>query len=331
MTFLERYWVDSPKAFEKRMKEIVSLYPDKIEPFELCKTASGVPVPGFRMGRGERHVFLLGRVHGHEPSGTCGLVALMEGLANNKVPDTGKPFDEARKILDQFSLQIFPMMNPTAAERFSVHFKDSYIGDLAAEARAKGKFEEWLEEEYGPVLHEPGLALKKRRPPYFTSEEIRILDGIKRPMGTLFTEDGVELWKDWVNERAPQTKAIKQMISTIRPVLLVDIHNDSPPTRICPPTQLREEDVALYQSLGNMVYDALERASIPSSRRVEPYIKVRDEHQSVSWAYNSLGTIQFLYEVNGLGSKEHMVLSVWYGITALLLGIIDKLSSNARR
>jgi len=325
MTFLERYWVDSPKAFEKRMKEIVSLYPDKIEPFELCKTASGVSVPGFRMGRGKRHVFLLGRVHGHEPSGTCGLVALVEGLANSKVPDTEKPFDEAQKILDHFTIRIFPLVNPTAAERFSTQIKDSYIGNLASSAK---NFEEWLHNEYEPILHEPGLTLKKRRPPYFSPEELKVLEKIGKPIGTLFTEDGVELWKDWVNEKAPQTRALKQVMHFFKPVLLVDIHNDSPPTRICPPTELRDEDAALYQSLGKAVYDALERASIPSSRRVEPYIKDIDTHQSVSWAYNNLGTIQFLYEVNGLSCKEHMVLSVWYGVTALLLRIMDKLSTS---
>jgi len=327
MTFLDRYWVDSPRAFEKRMKEIVSLYSDKIEPFELCETASGVPVPGFRMGRGERHVFLLGRVHGHEPSGTCGLVALIEGLANSNVPDTGKPFGEAQRILDHFTIRIFPLVNPTAAERFSTQIKDSYIGNLAPKSSAKN-FEEWLHNEYEPILHEPGLTLKKRRPAYFELEELKALEKIGKPIGTLFTEDGVELWKDWVNEKAPQTRALKQVMRSFRPVLLVDIHNDSPPTRICPPTQLRKEDVSLYERLGNLVYDALERASIPSSRRVEPYIKDVDTHQSVSWAYNNLGTIQFLYEVNGLGSKEHMVLSVWYGITALLLGIMDKPSGS---
>jgi hypothetical protein len=105
-----------------------------------------------------------------------------------------------------------------------------------------------------------------------------------------------------------------------KPVLLVDIHNDSPPTRICPPSEIKEKDAALYQQLGTALYDALERASISSSREVKPYLK-HDEHKSVSWAYENLGTLQFLYEINGIGSKEDMILSVWFGITALLLEV----------
>ncbi|MBM3240868.1 hypothetical protein FJZ31_31685 [Candidatus Poribacteria bacterium] len=72
---VERYWVDSPKLFEERMKEILGHHPDKIETFELCQNNLGQSVPGFRMGRGTKHAFLLGREHGHEPVGTCGLAA----------------------------------------------------------------------------------------------------------------------------------------------------------------------------------------------------------------------------------------------------------------
>ena len=34
---VQRYWVDSPKLFEERMKEIVGLHHNEIEVFELCK------------------------------------------------------------------------------------------------------------------------------------------------------------------------------------------------------------------------------------------------------------------------------------------------------
>ena len=78
---VQRYWVGSPELFSERMREIVELHPDKIEAFELCKNNLEQPVPGFRMGKGSKHVFLLGREHGHEPVGTCGLAAPMEGLA----------------------------------------------------------------------------------------------------------------------------------------------------------------------------------------------------------------------------------------------------------
>ncbi len=106
---VERYWVDSPKLFEERIKEIVDLHPNKIEVFELCKNNLCQSVPGFRMGRGSKHVFLLGREHGHEPVGTCGLAALMEGLAEARVPASVQQFSEAEEILDKLTLHMFPL------------------------------------------------------------------------------------------------------------------------------------------------------------------------------------------------------------------------------
>ena len=330
MSLLERFWVDTPSTFNARMAEIVRLHPGAIAPFELCRTAAGIPVTGYRLGRGTRQVVLQGRVHGHEPSGTCGLTALIESLASGKSPDTGKAFSGAGHILDAYTLSIFPMMNPTAAERFAAHFPDSYIGGLAAEAKAKGRFEEWIKTGYEEVLHEPGLALKKRRPPFFTEEDVKMLQTIGKPMGSMFTEDGVELWKDWLNGRASQTRALKEMMTALRPYLFIDVHNDSPPTRICPPTELKEKDAPLYRKLMEALYDGLESGSVPTDRRIyTPYLQ-QDDCQSVSWAYNTLGTIQFLYEVSGLGSKEDMLLQVWYGITALLAAALDSPTPQGR-
>jgi hypothetical protein len=325
MPFVDRYWVPDPRDFEDRSTEILSLYPSVITSFELCKAASGDLVSGFRLGRGKRRGFLLGRVHGHEPSGTCGLTALMEGLASGKSPDTGEQFEEAQVILDEWTLDLFPMVNPSAAGRYSSQIEDSYIGEKASSAKEEGRFEEWLRKEYEPVLHEPGLILKKRRPAYFTSEDLRVMETLGRPMGSLFTIDGVELWKDWVNQRAVQTRALKNRMTEHRLDLLVDVHNDSPPTRICPPTEARED--ALYQRLGGAVYRGLGRAGIDSSQKVEPYLK-NDENKSVSWAHETLGTIQFLYEINGIGSKAHMIQAVWHGITELLLEVCRPASAE---
>lgn len=339
-SIVKRYWVDRPRAFELRMREVVALNPKRIKPFELCKTASGISVHGFRMGRGEKHVFLLGRMHGHEAVGTCGLLALLEGLAENRVPGSEKPFNPAESILRNLTLKILPMLNPEGAERYASQIPDSYP---AAHLR-------YCEEDYRKyqaILFEPGISLNKPRPPYFSPEEVEMLDEIGKPMGSTYTDDGVELWMDWLNERAVQTRALKRMIQESRPALVVDVHAHEHLTTIFTPTELRNRDVGNYGRLGSLVYDTLEEASIPfcPTRRVGPYLR-SDENQSVSWAYRNFHTIQFLYEVdNGYRSyghirtpwyepqewetkiptisREQIVLAVWHGITALLLGLLE--------
>ena len=225
---VNRYWVDSPKLFEERMKEIVELYPNKIEAFELCKNNLGQSIPGFRMGKGAKHVFLLGREHGHEPVGTCGLTFLIEGLAQGMMPFSSQQFSEAEEILEKLTLHMFPIMNPDGADRMAKQIKDSFPASVFTYSQEDS-------DKYKLIHSEPGLTLKHDRPPHYTPEEMEIWRKTGKPIGTLFTEDGVELWMDWKYDKAPQTRAIKKLLNGSKPILFVDIHAWETDTQIIMP------------------------------------------------------------------------------------------------
>lgn len=326
---VERYWVDSPKLFEERMQEIVELHPNKVESFELCKNNLGQSVPGFRMGRGTKNVFLLGREHGHEPVGTCGLAAFMEGLAEARVPASSQSFSEAHEILNNFTLHMFPLMNPDGADRMSKQIQDSFPASQFAYSKEDS-------DKYKLIHSEPGLTLNNNRPPHYLPEEMEIWRKTGKPIGTLFTEDGVELWMDWQYEKAPQTKAIKRLVHAWPPSLFVDIHAWETSTELLMPAGLSDEEMKRHRRLKNLLHDALEANSLPF-RRSEGSVG----GASVGWVRETFGgtSCQYLYEVdNGYRwfnpdvkpeevklptiSKTQIILSVWCGITALLKGLL---------
>jgi len=328
---VQRYWVDSSDLFSERMREIVELHPDKIEAFELCRNNLGQTVPGFRMGEGTKHVFLLGREHGHEPVGTCGLAALMEGLAEAKVPGSSQRFDEAEEILSHMTLHMFPLMNPDAADRMSRQVKDSFPASQFAYSQEDS-------DKYRLVHSEPGLTLNNDRPPHYTPEEMKIWRKTGNPMGTLFTEDGVELWMDWQHDKAPQTRAIKELLYESPPYLFVDIHGQEAASGLAMPNG-SDDEIDRGRRLGNLLYEALEAASLPFYPREVGLAK--GGSSSIEWVREAFGgdSYQFLYEVhNGyhwfnadvkpedvklpIVSKAQIILSVWHGITAFLRGIL---------
>lgn len=327
---VKRYWVDSATAFERRITEIVEVNENRIELFELCKNNVGQKVPGIRMGKGLRNIFLLGREHCHEPAGTCGLTAIAEGLAKAEVPGLNNGFPAARDILENFTLYMLPIMNPDGAERFSRQVKDSFLADQFSFNREDS-------EKYRMIHSEPLITLKKGyRAPHFTDEEMDAWRRTGRPVGSLFTEDGVELWIDWEHDRAPQTRALKRLMQKAKPYLFVDVHQWEGLTEILAPAELDEKKMDLHKYLGSLLYDSLEAASIPFHPRRQVRTTRKTEWvglTSIHWVNENFHAMQFLYEVDngyrwyreGSGeiklptiSKAQVIMSVWYGLTAML-------------
>lgn len=327
----ERYWYPSPEQFGAASDQLLQRHPDALRRYELCQNDLAEPIYVFSLGRGPRRVVLLARVHGHEPAGTCGLLALMDSLLSGREPGTEAPFEAAHSLLDEYTIECVPMANPDAARRFAAQVRNSYAADQFALTREDS-------ERYMRVHSEPGLTFHKRRPPRFTPEELIAWRQTGKPLGVLYDEQGIELYRDWAHGRSMQIVALRELLRLRRPVLFVDIHTHERRTQVFLPAGLRSEDDRLrHERLGLAVYEALKRAGIPSMREVPPYVRGRpDLDNSTNWAYLYAGSTQFLFEIDSayrwqlpgyddppatllpaLG-KADMVMTVWHGIIALL-------------
>jgi hypothetical protein len=327
----QRYWSPTPEQFQVAAERLSATYPGALQRYELCRNDLGESIEVFRFGQGALSVLLLARVHGHEPAGTCGLLALMDGLLSGRVPGSCITFAPAKALLEQLSIECVPMANPDAARRFAAQVSDSYAPTQFASTREDS-------ERYMQVHSEPGLTLNKRRPPHFTPEEVMAWRQTGKPLGTVFDEQGVELWRDWAHGRSMQVVALRELLRLRRPGLFVDIHTHEQGTQIFRPTGLKSEaDRLQHEHLGLAACEAMRRAGIACVSEVPEYIKGRpDLDNSTNWAYLNAGSRQFLLEVDGgyrwqlpgfdvprttqirpLG-REQMVMAVWYAITAML-------------
>ena len=325
----EKYWTPTPEGFVRATERMLETYGERVNRYELCRNYLDEPVYALRIGRGTRNVVFLGCVHGHEPAGTCGLMALMDGLLGGKVPGSDDSFDPAPMLLNEFSIECVPMANPDGARRFAAQVPDSYPGltftndpeDVERMAR---------------IHSEPGHTLGKLRPPHYTPQEVMEWRMTGKPMGTLFTEEGVELWRDWAHGRSMQMVALRELLRLREPELFVDVHQHQIGSRIFLPSGLRAHgDRRKHERLAEAAYDALEAAGIAFTRRVTPYIQDRPDLEcSTNWAYMRLGSLQFLLEVDwgyrwaSFGhegsdlpvlTKAEIVMTVWHVLTAFML------------
>src|SRR5262245_31340530 len=108
---VERYWVPMPEQFERAADRLAEAHGDRVERYEVCRNYLNDRVQGFRIGEGSRNVVFLGTVHGHEPAGTCGLLALMDGLLRGRVPGSDEPYEPAGRLLRELAIDCVPMGN----------------------------------------------------------------------------------------------------------------------------------------------------------------------------------------------------------------------------
>ena len=253
---LQRYWVPMPDQFEKAADRLVEAHAGRIERYEVCRNYLNDRVHGFRIGEGSRQVLFLGTVHGHEPAGTCGLLALLDGLLSGRVPGSDQPYEPARRLLEQFAIDCVPMGNPDAARRYGSQVPNSYLPDTFT-------FGPEDSQRYRTLHSEPGIAFQRPRPPHFTPREVMEWRQTGKPMGSLFTEEGVELWKDWAHGRSPQIVAMRELLRLRRPELFVDVHQTELANCIFVPSGLRSDaDQARHARLAHAAYDDLERTGI---------------------------------------------------------------------
>jgi hypothetical protein len=336
---VERYWAPAPGPYAKLMADVVSRHPGSIEAFELCKTTSGWSVPGYRMGKGRTHVFLIGREHGHEPAGNCGLAAVMEGLASGALPASGKSFPQASAILERTTLHLFPLMNPDGAERFAKAVPDSFPATFWRYCQEDS-------DKYQEIHGEPGHLLGLGRPPSFTDAEMATWRTTGKPIGSLYTEDGVELWMDFGHDKTPQTRALKEQMQRFTPSLFVDIHQMEDTTQLFVP-DVGEEPMARHRAMGDRLLDALDAAGLPCNRTYG-VLSGWDATTTPQWVHSTYGALAYLYEIhNGylwydpqrhaprevtlpVVSKEQILQSVWHGITGMLVEMVEHPAPRGR-
>jgi hypothetical protein len=91
---------------------LAATHPDRMTLEEVGRSVEGRPIHLLKMGSGSRRVLLWSQMHGDEPSATPALLDVARYLAANREEPA------ARRILDELTLLMVPMLNPDGALRY---------------------------------------------------------------------------------------------------------------------------------------------------------------------------------------------------------------------
>src|SRR6185436_17180275 len=101
-----------PADLASALPALAAAHPREMALDEVGRSYEGRPIHLLKVGRGARHVLLWSQMHGDEPSATPALLDVAAYLATRA--DEPGP----RRVLDELTLLIVPMLNPDGAERY---------------------------------------------------------------------------------------------------------------------------------------------------------------------------------------------------------------------
>ena len=254
---------------------------------DLLKGAGEYRLQYFRHGHGPQRIVFIGRIHGHEPAGTSGTIAFLKTLMDSSVTE----FDGWRK---KYTLDIIPMVNVDAAIRYAAQVPDSYPSN-----RFEKTEKDYL--EYKNILTAPGKEL-------FDDLDMRIhrlapvtMDKIKErriTLGTLYSEEGIELARDWSQQQSIYIKALLQFLQKEKTDYFVDIHCHELPSRIYLPfTEKTDIQIEQLKKCCEKLIELLREQNIPFTCKKEcSNYGVRGI--SNDYVYHRFGVKSLLWEIN---------------------------------
>lgn len=209
----------------------------------------------------------------------------------------GMKLDCAR-IFDALTLHVFPMINPGGAQRFCMHFPDSWHGTWIPEWAAANK-ERFFAEANEPQHFFTGSHVKQA-PMRFTPDQIAKWEQTDNVLGSSLTDDGLDMWFDWDETYGRETSALKRILEEVRPYCIADFHNFMYPTEVFAPAAysegaLAEEEAALARALQT----AWREHDLPHNDRAPRSYPKPDKKYYEDYWFHQLGARTLIVEFNG--------------------------------
>lgn len=292
----ERYWFFTARDGLDRFRRLAETHRDLCDFNELTRSATGLPVYEFRLGRGQKTIAIMSGMHGGEPTGPRGLLAYLDALLNGT-----RAFEtqiDARSVLERVTLHVFPLVNPGGSQRFSEHFPDSWHGTWIPEWTAENK-EKFFAEGNEPNHFFYGTYVKKP-PMRFTPEQIAQWEATGNVLGSSVTDDGLDMWFDWDESHGRETRALKEVLERVRPSIFADFHNFMYPTEVFAPTVYSTGVLAQQESeLALALQHAWRSQKLQfHDRPPRPYTKPSEKYYEDYWVHQ-LGARALIVEFNG--------------------------------
>jgi Zinc carboxypeptidase len=285
MTSLQKKYYNGWYPAYEDLLELIELWP--YQTGDLLNGSAKYPLQFFRYGHGPKRIVFICRIHGHEPAGTSGAIAFLRTLIASK--DT----DFMHK--DKLTIDIIPIVNVDGAIRYA---------QLVPESYPKNRFKETDEDylEYKNILTSPGRDMFDNldmRVHHLDAATMTEIENKHIPLGTLYSEEGIELARDWSEQKSIHINALLEFLQEKKTESFINIHCHERPTEIYVPfTEKSDKQIETFKQYGNKLLELLRSKNIPCSPRRECnyYKYVRDI--SIDYIYEHFGIKSFLWEIN---------------------------------
>jgi len=291
-----KYWFLRPADGFNLFRQIAFANSDSCSFCEIARSASDLPVYRFRIGNGPKHIVLMSGMHGCEPSGPRGLLAILDALLSGSAP-FGISLNGS-KLLTALTIHVLPLVNPGGAGRYSAHFPDSWHGTWLRDWTDANKTR-FLAEANQPSAFFFGSYVKKA-PMRFSPEQIAQWEATGHVLGSSLTDDGLDMWFDWDDTRGRETLALKRLLGSVRPDCVVDFHNFMFPSEVFAPTISSEGPIAREEAkIAASIQEAWRGRNLRfHDAPPRPYPKPKEKYYEDYWLHN-LGSRAIVVEVNG--------------------------------
>ncbi len=295
MDVVTDFWLNNPDDMADRLDRLAEQSEFPVQSFRFGKSWRGRDLVGFRAGGGRLNLLVVAGMHAGEHPAPYGIFSFIHTLSTGRDLDGRDVSKWVERTLAEQTITLVPYLNIDGGIRMSEMLPGCYLNNEFKTSDTEA-FDHWV---LDPMPH---FGLRRRRNLYLTDEQRRIWTEEKGGyIGQLFSDQGVDLWEDWKNFRAPETRALRDLIEPLRPDCIFEMHcQDSFHSQMFVPLSSAEGEDRLTQlRYGEEMMTALMAAGIPTSTQsCRPYSVPPDWNEFPDYVYRKYRCLSLFGEVN---------------------------------
>jgi hypothetical protein len=296
MSIVDEFWLSDPDLIPTRLDALAHSSRFPIRTIRFGNSYRGRDLVALQAGTGPLQVVLVAGLHAAEYSGPYGLLAFAHTLATGLSPEGEDVAEWIEPALLEQTITVVPLLNADGAARMARALPGCWHPNRFGTTDAD--FQRVVEFVRAPVEH---FGLARGKDLFLTEEQIRIWTEEQHGLlGQLWSDQGVDLWEDWVNFRAPETRALRDLLDQIQPSCVLELHAHELPTAMYVPIPAAEGAERRRQvEYGEEMMTALMDAGIPCSRHsVRTYHHPEHLHQFPDVVYERYRCLVLFGEIS---------------------------------
>ena len=293
MDIVKDFWLHNPEDCPAKLESFASNSDYPLKTIRYGQSFNGRELVALQAGTGPLNVVIVGGMHAAELVSGYGILTFAHSLASGRTLDGGDIDDWLGALYERQTITLIPVHNMDGAIRMSKFLPGCYT-------RNRFKASDW--DAYLHFVRDPiqRFGLTRGVDHFLTEEQVRTwVEEEGGMLGQLWSDQGVDLFEDWVNLRAPETRGLRSLLDEIRPHCIFEMHNHEGQTQMFVPIPAAEgSDRVVQLEYGEEMMTALMNAGIPCSRHsTRMYSWPESMNQFPNAAYRRYGCLVLFAEI----------------------------------